>query len=478
MSPKLPPKGSNCNNDSSGRQPVRSGELRPGNIVWLPESAMQKSQMIRAFDHSHEVQSRNIDEVLPKEAYNHPVVVLEIMHLPPSRHSDGDDDYVIVSKVRTFSRNPDSIDDLPCWEGTKKANKLDWLPTPKLTSFGYKAKYEGTCRLQTRRRQSLWHSYLAIYPSTHPSRPDFQLLHLQKGKLNKPSYVGLGRIYVPISVLETYKQGRAATASDIDLTSQSLDILLREVGIKAPPQSSEGRGRGRGPGPGTVGCTRATTAAITPLSPSLPAVLSSTQASLSTPRSMPYRPQIVVPKDILGRESEPSPSRRGAATVVPLSSPSSLATRSFADIVLSSVPPHNTPTRPQISAREDTLITTSLQTFSSQPVPLPYTRANYGSIDDWSLPPPTTWNPRVRASRISRISNSISRVSFLDWLRIAWCLLILGLIVFHIPWAAIGSIFTNIGHFFTSIWSSCWGFVANSWHTFVAWLKSLLASTK
>lgn len=256
-----------------------------------------------------------------------------------------------------------------------------------------------------------------------------------------------------------------ATALDIHLTSPSLGILLRELEMKAP-QSRE-----RGPGVGRP------TAAIPPPpspSPSLPVL--STPARLLTPRIKPCRPQAVVPKDIL-RESEPGPSRRGA-TVMP--SPPSLAIRTCSDTVSA---PHSIPSCPQISVREYPLLITRTQRLS-QPVPLPYTRDNYGSIETCSLPPPITWNPRGRTSKISRIFNSISRDTVLLCLKVAFCLSILGLFVLFTPWASIGSIFTKIGHSLTSIWSSCWGFVANgwgsfitffrnSWHTFVAWLKSL-----
>lgn len=234
---------------------------------------------------------------------------------------------------------------------------------------------------------------------------------------------------MPISVLKTYRQGRTATASDIYLTSQSLDILLREVGIKAP-QSSER-------GPGTV--ARATTAI--PPSPSLPVL--STQARPLKPPRMPHRPQIVVSEVTLG-ESETNPSRRGA-TVMP-SSPS-LAIRSFADNVSLS---HNIPARPQISAREDALPITNAQRLSRS-VPLSHIRDNHGSIDDRSLPPPVTWNSRGHTSMISRISNNIGRTNFLRCLMVALCLLILGLIFFKSTWASIVSSFTKNGHSFTLI---------------------------
>lgn len=55
--------------------------------------------MIRQFEHhSNRVESAEIGKALREEAYNHPVVVLEVMNFP-SRHSNSDD-YVVVSMVR------------------------------------------------------------------------------------------------------------------------------------------------------------------------------------------------------------------------------------------------------------------------------------------------------------------------------------------------------------------------------------------
>lgn len=106
MSRKLKRKPSSRNRDSSARQPIRAQDLQPGNIVWLPLSAMEKSQLIRRFEYNHKVPSADNDQVLPPEAYNHPMVVLGIMNLP-SRHSNRDD-YAIVANVRL----PLPIDDL------------------------------------------------------------------------------------------------------------------------------------------------------------------------------------------------------------------------------------------------------------------------------------------------------------------------------------------------------------------------------
>ena len=67
---------------------------------------MEKSQLIRRFEYNQKVPSADNDQVLPPEAYNHPMVVLGIMNLP-SRHSNRDD-YAIVANVRL----PLPIDDL------------------------------------------------------------------------------------------------------------------------------------------------------------------------------------------------------------------------------------------------------------------------------------------------------------------------------------------------------------------------------
>ncbi len=105
MSRKLTRKTGYRNRDSSARQPIRAHTLKPGDIVWLPPSAIEKGQMIRRFEHNYNVQGARIDQVLLSEVYNHPVVVLEIMNLP-SRDSNGDD-YIIVAMVRL----PQPIDD-------------------------------------------------------------------------------------------------------------------------------------------------------------------------------------------------------------------------------------------------------------------------------------------------------------------------------------------------------------------------------
>lgn len=316
-----------------------------------------------------------------------------------------------------------------------------------MTSFGNTTGYKDTCRLRTRGIE-FWDSYLAIHPSTHLSNKN--VLYLQKRKLDKPSYVQLDRIYLPMSALKTYTRGLMARASDIHLTSKSLDILLRELGMKAP-QSLE-----RGPAVGRE------TATIPP-SPSLPVL--STGSRLFAPRGMPYHPQIAVPKNNWGQSWEPGPSVRGA-TFVPSSPP--LPMKSFSDTQST---PRSMPYRPQISVREDTLLITNMQRLS-HPVPSFSTKDNYGSINTWSLPPPTTWSPRGRPSKIFRISNSIGRDNFLRCFKVALCLLLLGFVVFHTPWASIGSIFTKIGHSLTSVWSSCWGSVANGWGSFVSFFRN------
>lgn len=122
MSRKLTRNTSNRKSHSSARQDIRAHDLQPGCIAWLPTSAIDKSQMIRRFEYNHNVQSTDIDQVLPSEAYNHPVVILEIMNLP----SRGDD-YVIVAMVRL----PQPIDDM-----LERNQKLSL--TPLIVNFLWK----------------------------------------------------------------------------------------------------------------------------------------------------------------------------------------------------------------------------------------------------------------------------------------------------------------------------------------------------
>lgn len=235
-----------------------------------------------------------------------------------------------------------------------------------------------------------------------------------------------------------------ATASDIRLRDRSLGILLRELGMKTPESWVRGPGVGR------------ETTAI-PSSPSLP--VRSTQGKLSTAHNMPDHPQVLVPNHILGVCLEPGPSVSRGATVMPSSA--SLPVISTSETVS---PPHNMLYHSQVSVREDTLVVTNTRR-SYQPVPISYTGGNYGSIDTGSLPPPSTWSPRGRSSKIS--------------------LSLLGCLVVYTPWASSGSVITKLGHSLTSIWSSSWGFISNrwksfvtffrnSWHTFIAWLKGLV----
>lgn len=277
-----------------------------------------------------------------------------------------------------------------------------------MTSFGCTGGYEDTCRLGNR-HESLWDSYLAIHPSTHPSNTD--VLYLQKGRLEKPSYVELKGIYLPISALQIYTKGRSATASDVRLKSHSLGVLLRKLKMRRPESLEQG-----------PGVARRTTAI--PSSPSL-SILS--PGTLSASNCMPYRPQV--------------------------------------------------------SVREDTLSVTNTVRLS-RPFLISYSRSNYGSTDNWSLPPPITSSHRGRTSNVSRSFSSMGRGIFLPSLKVITCLLLVGFIVLYAP-ALIGRIFTKIGHFLTSIWSSCWGFIAhgwrsfvgflgNNWHVFIAWLKSLI----
>lgn len=166
-----------------------------------------------------------------------------------------------------------------------------------MTSFGYTAGCDGTDRLGTTCREELWRSYLAIHPSNHPSNTD--VLYLQHGKLEKPSYVRLARIYVPISALQTFTKGPFATASDTRLTSESLGVLYRELGMKAPGTWVQGLGVGR---------SRRNT--VISSSSSLPGV--HTPGTLHALHSTPYRLQISAREDTflitnIKRSSQPHP---------------------------------------------------------------------------------------------------------------------------------------------------------------------------
>src|SRR5947207_1264488 len=93
----------------------------------------------------------------------------------------------------------------------------------QLTSFQYTGEHEDNCRLLTKPRNS-WDSYVAIHPSTHPSNND--ILYLEKGHLEKPSYVRLQCVAVPISMLQTCTVGSSAKASDIRLKWESTQLLF------------------------------------------------------------------------------------------------------------------------------------------------------------------------------------------------------------------------------------------------------------
>lgn len=255
-----------------------------------------------------------------------------------------------------------------------------------------------------------------------------------------------------------------ARASDLHLTSRSLGILLRKLGMKAP-ESCE-----REPG-----VDRETT--TIPHSQSLPVI--STQGSLFTPHRMPNHHQILVPNDIWARYLEPGPSVSRGALVMP-SSPS-LPVISTSDTPSAA---HKMPYHSRTAVRKENIVVPNRRKLY-QPALISYRRGNYGSIDTRSLPPPITWSPRGRTSKVSRISNLIDRDILLSCFKVALCLAVLGLIVFYIPWASIGLIFTKIGYYLASVWFSCWGFIANgwssfvaffrnSWHTLISWLKGLV----
>lgn len=144
---------------------------------------------------------------------------------------------------------------------------------------------------------------------------------------------------------------------------------------------------------------------------------------------------------------------------------------------------HSMPQRPRVLVREDTVLVSNTETQSGSSH-ISYTRTNYGSTDAWSLPPPITWSHRDRTSNVSRSFSSMARGIFLP-LKVTLCLSLVGFIILYAP-ALIGPIFTKFGHLLTSTWSSCSGFIAHGWrsfvgflgnnrHIFIAWLKSLIA---
>jgi hypothetical protein len=79
---------------------------------------------------------------------------------------------------------------------------------------------------------------MAIFPSKHPLNRD--ILYLQEGKLDKPSYVQLEPVSVPISRLRTYTKGASATASEIRLTDESCELLFTKLGMRAPDSWERG----------------------------------------------------------------------------------------------------------------------------------------------------------------------------------------------------------------------------------------------
>lgn len=92
------PKVSNHNGDKPVRHPIKAHDLKPGYIVWLPTSTIERRKMIRQLE-VHCAHS----EALPLTAYNHPVVVLKISNLPSGNSNR--DVFAIVAKVRPLSQN-------------------------------------------------------------------------------------------------------------------------------------------------------------------------------------------------------------------------------------------------------------------------------------------------------------------------------------------------------------------------------------
>lgn len=84
--------------NNSARHAIRAHEIQPGYIVWLPASAIERGKIIRQFASKNKVQAADTDNVLPSEAYDHPVVVLEIVDLP--RRDSNHNIFVIAAMVR------------------------------------------------------------------------------------------------------------------------------------------------------------------------------------------------------------------------------------------------------------------------------------------------------------------------------------------------------------------------------------------
>lgn len=118
LSRKLKQKKNNHSKDSSARAPIRAPAVQPGNIVWLPQSAFRKLQLIRQFECNHDGASADTDHILPLEAYDHPAVVLGNIN-SPSGHPNPDY-YVFIAMVRL----PQPIDDM-----LKIDQKLSLTPT-------------------------------------------------------------------------------------------------------------------------------------------------------------------------------------------------------------------------------------------------------------------------------------------------------------------------------------------------------------
>lgn len=278
-----------------------------------------------------------------------------------------------------------------------------------MTSFGCTGGYEDTCRLGSR-HESLWDSYLAIHPSKHPSNTD--VLYLQKGRLEKPSYVGLTRIYLPISVLQIYTKGRSATASDVRLKSQSLGVLLRKLKMREPESLEQG-----------PGVARRTTAI--PSSPSLPILY--TPGTLSASHSMPHRPQVSVREDTLFVTNTERPPR-------------------------------------------PFLISYSRSNYGSTDtwsLPPPITWSHRGCTSNVSR----SFSSMGRGIFLPslKVILCLSLVGFI----VLYAPALIGQIFTKIG-HLLTSIWSSCWGFITHGWHSLVRFLGNNWHVFIAWLKSLI----
>lgn len=98
MSRKYRQKAHSHDRNSSVRRAIKHHDLQPGYVVWLPASATERGRMIRQSAYKTQVHGEDIDQVLPPEAYNHPVVVLKVVDVP--NINSNRDIFVIVAMVR------------------------------------------------------------------------------------------------------------------------------------------------------------------------------------------------------------------------------------------------------------------------------------------------------------------------------------------------------------------------------------------